>query len=400
MRYFGNPQDLRRPTTGGHQKVTMVELFFDLVFVFAITQLSHALLADVSVANGVRIGLLLLAIWWAWIYTSWVTNWLDPEQSAVRFMLFGLMLSGLVMSAAIPRAFSDRGLAFALAFIVIQVGRAAFACWALQGHSDSHYRNFARITCWLVLSGVFWLLGGLVDGNLRLTYWMTALAIEYVAPAFGFWTPHLGRSTTRDWDIDPAHMAERCALFVIIALGESLLVSGATFAKADWKPTTIMAFVVAVLGAIAMWWVYFNIGAEEATHRFKSADDPGGIARLAYTYLHLPIVAGIVVTAVADELVLAHPYGAVEAKTATMLIGGPVLFIVGTLLFKRVTAGRWPLSHLVGIGLFMLLLLTVPFLWPLGVAALCATILVMIAVWESLSLQTVKKKLVPATGDH
>jgi low temperature requirement protein LtrA len=397
---FGISQDLRRPATGGHQKVTMVELFFDLVFVFAITQLSHALLADVSVANGLRIGLLLLAVWWAWIYTSWATNWLDPDQTPVRFMLFVLMLSGLVMSAAIPRAFGDRGLAFATAFVVIQVGRTAFACLALRRHSDSHYRNFARITCWLALSGVFWIVGGLAEGNLRLICWVIALAIEYAAPAFGFWTPHLGSSTTRDWDIDPAHMAERCALFVIIALGESLLVTGATFATAAWKPTTMMAFVVAVVGTIAMWWVYFNIGAEEATHRFRTADNPGSIARLAYTYLHLPIVAGIVVAAVADELVLAHPYGATDTKTAATLIGGPVLFIGGTLLFKRVTVGRWPLSHLVGLGLLMFALLTVPYLWPLGVATLCAGILVLIAIWETLSLQTVKKELAPTMGGH
>ncbi|HRD78030.1 MAG TPA: low temperature requirement protein A [Hyphomicrobiaceae bacterium] len=378
----------------------MVELFFDLVFVFAITQLSHALLADVSVANGLRIGVLLLAVWWAWIYTSWTTNWLDPDQTPVRFMLFVLMLSGLVMSAAIPRAFTDRGLAFALAFVVIQVGRTAFACWALRRHNEGQFRNFARIGCWLVLSGVFWIVGGLASGNLRVTCWMIALAIEYMAPAFGFWTPHFGRSTTRDWDIDPAHMAERCALFVIIALGESLLVTGATFAAAAWKPTTVMAFVVAVVGTIAMWWVYFNIGADEATHRFKSAEDPGRIARLAYTYLHLPIVAGIVVAAVADELVLAHPYGATDNKTAATLVGGPVLFIGGTLLFKRATAGRWPLSHLVGLGLLLLLLLTVPLFWPLGVAALSAGILVSIAIWETVSLQSVRKELTMSLGEH
>ena len=397
---FGISQDLRRPATSGHQKVTMVELFFDLVFVFAITQLSHALLADVTVANGLRIGLLLLAVWWAWIYTSWATNWLDPDKALVRFMLFVLMLSGLVMSAAIPRAFTERGLAFALAFVVIQVGRTAFACWALRRHSDSHFRNFARITCWLALSGVFWIVGGLAEGNLRLTCWLIALAIEYAAPALGFWTPNLGRSTTRDWDIDPAHMAERCSLFVIIALGESLLVTGATFEKAVWKPTTMMAFVVAVVGTIAMWWVYFNIGAEEATHRFKRAENPGSIARLAYTYLHLPIVAGIVVAAVGDELVLAHPYGPIDTKTAATLIGGPFLFIGGTLLFKRATAGRWPLSHLVGLCLLLLTILTVPFLWPLGVAVLCAGILVLIAIWETLSLRAVKKTLTSHMGEH
>jgi len=147
---------------------------------------------------------------------------------------------------------------------------------------------------------------------------------------------------------------------------------------------------------IAMLWVYFNIGAEEATQRFKTADDPGSIARLAYTYLHLPIVAGIVVAAVADELVLAHPYGPTDAKTAVMLVGGSVLFIGGTLMFKRVTLGRWPLSHLVGLGLMALLALTVPILWPLGVAALNAGILVLVAIWETLSLKAVRDDLAPS----
>jgi low temperature requirement protein LtrA len=396
---FGLARDVRRPNAGGHQKVTMVELFFDLVFVFAITQLSHALLDDVSFVTGMKIGLLLLAIWWVWIDTSWVTNWLDPDRLPVRMMLFGLMILGLVMSAAIPRAFTDRGLAFALAVVAIQVGRTLFVCWALRRHAEGNYRNFLRIAFWRSAAGVFWIAGGLFEGNTRVALWVMALVIEYSGPAAGFWTPHLGRSTTKDWDIDPAHMAERFALFVIIALGESLLVSGATFAKASWQPTTIMAFITVVIGTFAMWWIYFNIGAEEAVHRFKNADDPGGIARLAYTYLHLPIVAGIIVTAVSDELVLAHPYGATDAKTAVTLIGGPMLFILGNLLFKRATAGRWPLSHLVGLGLLALLIPATGWLWPLDVAGLAAAVLVLVATWETISLQSAQSQ-VSIKGQH
>ena len=378
--------DLRRPDTGGHQKVTMVELFFDLVFVFAITQLSHALLADVSLANALRVGFLLLAVWWAWIYTSWVTNWLDPDQPAVRLMLFALMAAGLVVSAAIPRAFTDRGLAFAVGFVVIQLGRSLFTCWALRGLSDVHYRNFIRIACWLALSGTLWIGGGLASGTQRTVLWTAALAVEYIGPAAGFWTPHLGRSSTRDWNVDATHMAERCGLFVIIALGESILVSGATFATAAWQPTTMLAFAVAVLGTIAMWWIYFNTGAAEAAERFTASEDPGAMARLAYTYLHLPIIAGIVVSAVADELVLAHPYGKTDIATAATLIGGSMLFLVGNVLFKRATARRWPLSHLVGIALLVVVVPSTARLWPVGVAALCAAVMILVAAWETLSL--------------
>jgi low temperature requirement protein LtrA len=399
LKPFGLRHDVRRPNVGGHQKVAMVELFFDLVFVFAITQLSHALLYDVSVATGMKIGLVLLAVWWVWIYTSWVTNWLDPDTLPVRTMLFALMILGLVMSAAIPRAFTDRGLVFALALVAIQVGRTLFVCWALRRHSEGNYRNFLRIACWLSASGIFWIGGGLLDGNARVAFWVMALVVEYGGPATGFWTPHLGRSTTRDWDVDLSHMAERCALFVIIALGESLLVSGATFSKASWQPTTIMAFITVVVGAFAMWWIYFNIGAEEAVRRFRNADDPGSIARLAYTYLHLPIIAGIIVTAVSDELVLAHPYGATDGKTAATLIGGPMLFTLGNLLFKRTTAGRWPLSHLVGLGLLALAIPMSAWLWPLGVAGLAASVLALVAVWETLSLQAGRKHVM-IEGQH
>ncbi len=388
MEAYGSRTDLQRPATGGHHKVAMVELFFDLVFVFAITQLAHALLADVSIANAVRIGLLLLAVWWAWIYTSWVTNWLDPETTPVRMMLFGLMILGLFMSAATPRAYSDRGLAFALAFVAIQVGRSMFACWALRHHSEGNYRNFARISTWLTVSGAFWICGAFLHGDARLIIWSVALAIEYAGPASGFWTPHLGRSSTADWNVEPAHMAERCGLFVIIALGESILVSGATFASVEWKATTVLAFLIVIVSTIAMWWIYFNIGAEEAVERFSNSDDRGGMARLGYTYLHLPIIAGIVVVAVSDELVLAHPYGPTDTRTAATLIGGPMLFILGNLLFKRATAGRWPLSHIIGIALLFLLVPLTAWLWPLGVGALSAAVLVLVATWETFSLQS------------
>ncbi|MGL5736537.1 MAG: low temperature requirement protein A, partial [Beijerinckiaceae bacterium] len=331
--------DLRR-AEGRHHKVTSVELFFDLVFVFAITQLSHALLADVSIANALRLTLVLLAVWWVWMYTTWVTNWLDPDYVPVRIMLFVLMLAGLVMSAAIPKAFGDLGLIFGAAYAAMQVGRAAFALWAFWRHDAGQRHNFQRILIWLVASAILWIAGGLAEGQTRVLIWVTALGIEFLAPVAGFYTPVLGRSQTSDWNVSSEHMAERCGLFVIIALGESILVTGATFAGLEWKPTTISAFGVAFIGSVAMWWIYFNAGAEEATHHFAQASDPGSMARLAYTYLHIPIVAGIVVTAVGDELSLAHPYGHTDMKTAATLIGGPALFILGNILFKHATAGR------------------------------------------------------------
>lgn len=371
-------------------KVTMVELFFDLVFVFAITQLSHALLAHLTLDGAVKNLLLLLAVWWVWIYTSWVTNWLNPDRFPVRACLFTLMLAGLLMSVSIPDAFEQRGMLFASAYVFMQVGRTLFFLFAIRQGAANFIRSFQRILIWLCLSAVFWILGGIAEGQERFLLWCIAFTIEFISPAVLFWVPGLGRAKTTDWDVEGNHMAERCALFVIIALGESLLVTGATFANQPWDNSVIAAFLSAVLGSIALWWIYFDSGLQRAHHRILHSEDPGRQARLAYTYMHTPIIAGIIVCAVADELVLAHP-AHVNLAAIVAIIGGPALYLLGCTLFKWVTNDRVapPLSHLMGLGLLVTL---VPIALSYHVSALLLSvlttmILIMVAVWESLSLR-------------
>jgi len=383
------PTSLLRARSGHEQsRVTFVELFFDLVFVFAITQLSHALLGHLTASGLLQTTLLFMAVWCVWIYTSWVTNWLDPERTPVRLMLFALMLAGLVLSTSIPKAFEGKGLAFAGAYAFMQVGRSLFMLWALKGNSPGNYRNFQRITAWLALSASFWIAGGLADSEWRLGLWLTAVAIEFVAPWIYFWTPGLGRSTTADWDVEGAHMAERCGLFIIIALGESILVTGAKFGSLPWTAATVAAFLVAFAGSVAMWWIYFNIGAERASRHIAAAADPGRVARLAYTYLHMPLVAGIIVAAVGDELVLAHPGGHTDAKTAAVLVGAPALYLVGNLMFKRATASSPAFSHMVGLVLLVLLIPLSTMVQPLAFSAATMLVLVVVAAWETLSLRS------------
>ena len=377
---------------GSHDsgKVGMVELFFDLVFVFAVTQLSHSLLAHLSVGGAVQVALLMVAVWWVWIFTSWITNWLDPEKLPIRLGLFGLMIAGLLLSSSIPKAFTDHGLMFAGAFVFMQVGRTLFAIWAVRGEPLNMTRNFQRILAWLVLSGVFWIAGAFVQGDQRLALWALALLIELVSPSLYFWVPGLGRSTLQDWNVEGNHMAERCGLFVIIALGESLLVTGATFAEQALSVQGVTAFVVAVLGSIAMWWVYFDTGAERAHHRIVHSSDPGRQARIAYTYLHVLIVAGVIVSAVADELVLVHPDHASDAGILA-IIAGPWLFLLGNALFKWVMADRLlpPLSHLVGLGLLLVLLpMALNHLFSaLVLGALTTGVVMLVAAWETIALR-------------
>lgn len=381
---------LRKQRGHDSAKVGMVELFFDLVFVFAVTQLSHALLADLSFANAVRVAMLLLAVWWVWIYTSWVTNWLDPERLPVRACLFVLMIAGLLLSVSIPEAFASRGLVFACAYVSMQVGRTAFSWWAVRHEEVARVRNFQRILAWLGASALFWLIGGFADGEARLGWWALALLIEFVSPIVYFWTPGLGRSSLSDWDIEGAHMAERCALFIIIALGESLLVTGATFAELRWDAERLTAFFSAVLGSILMWWIYFDTGAQRAEHRITHSSDPGKHARRAYTYLHTLIVGGIIVSAVADEVVLMHPHHGDGAAMATIL-AGPASYLTGTALFKWSTNDRStpPLSHMAGLALIGLLALAVMplHLTPLMASVGTTAVLAMVATWESIALR-------------
>jgi low temperature requirement protein LtrA len=369
-----------------HHRVTFVELFFDLVFVFAITQLSHGLLAHFTPLGALQTAILMLAVWWAWIDNAWITNWLDPERTPVRLLLFVLMLLGLFVSAAIPKAFDERAAAFALAYGALEITPKLFMLWALRRHDRGNYQNFLRITVWRALGAACWVAGGFVPAEARLAVWALALAIDTVAPILGFWVPGLGRSTTADWTVEGGHMAERCGLFVIIALGESILITGATFADLTWDGVTLAAFANCFIGSTAMWAVYFNIGAERSSRVVAASDDPGRLARSGYTYMHIPIVAGIIVAAVADELTLHHPGGHTDVKAAAVILGGPALYLAGNLMFKWLTAPYPPLSHMVGLGLTAVLILGVPVAPPLALSAATTAVLILVAVWEWLSL--------------
>jgi low temperature requirement protein LtrA len=236
---------MRVRRTHEHHRVTYVELLFDLVFVFAVTQISHTLLGDATALGLLQTTMLFLAVWWVWIYTSWITNWLDPERMPVRILLFVLMLGGLVLSMSIPKAFDSRGLAFAIAYSGMQIGRTLFMFVAIPRAESRLRMNFVRIQLYLVFSAIFWIAGGLAGGQTQLTFWLIALAIEYASPYTNFWVPGLGASAVKDWSVEGGHMAERCALFIIIALGESIVVIGAAFGGLSWTYPNIAAFASA-----------------------------------------------------------------------------------------------------------------------------------------------------------
>jgi low temperature requirement protein LtrA len=376
---------LRRTRQDGRPRVTNMELFFDLVYVFAVTQLSHLLLEHLNWHGAAQTAMLLLAVWWGWVYTAWFTNWFDPDVRPVRLPLIAIMLASLIMSATLPEAFGDRGLYVAGAYATMQVGRTVWIVLAL-GHDPPLRRNYQRILAWLGTAAVFWVAGGFAHDTTRELLWLVALAIEYASPAAGFYTPGLGRSTTTDWNISGAHMAERCSLFVIIALGESILATGATFGDRRFTAAEVAAFVVAFAGSVALWWVYFDRTAREATARTESTGDPGRLGR-SYTYFHLPIVAGVIVAAVGDELTIAHPTGHTSGATVATLLGGPALFLAGHALYKQATFQTVSVNRIGGIGLLAVLAPVGSAVPPLALSAMATAVVAAVSVLDTIALR-------------
>ncbi|WP_346840070.1 low temperature requirement protein A [Microbulbifer sp. SAOS-129_SWC] len=378
-------------------KVDFVELFFDLVFVYAITQTTHLLIASPGLAGVYRFFLILLSVWWVWVFTAWVTNWLDPQKVPVKLLLFALMFAGMLMAIAIPHAFDQAAWLFAASYLFMQLGRTLFMCLASRRERPAVHGTFVRMALWFGLSAALWIGGAAADGSARLLWWSAAVLVEYTSAMVSFHIPLLERFTglvpsrSGDWDISGEHMAERCGLLVIIALGESLLVSGSTFAGLDWSPATVKAFVSAFVATVAMWWIYFNLAVEHANEEIAAAENTGAVGRLVYTYVHLLIIAGIVVVAAADEFVLAHPSGHTPARVVWAAIGGAVLYLGGNLLFKWLIFRSHPRSHYVGILLLLLLIPGGLFLPPLALGVLSSAILVLVGVWETVAVTAARR---------
>ncbi len=365
---------MRRRGAAGSGRVTDIELFFDLVYVFAVTQLSHALLNHPTWAGAARTAVLLAMVWVIWVYTTWVTNWLDPDQLPVRLMLLALMLASLVMSAAIPRAYGDRGLWIGVAYAGMQVGRSVFAAASMSSNRSLQV-NFTRITVWCLVSGACALAGGFAHGDAREAWWLAAVAVDLLGGVVGFYTPGLGRSYTEEWTVEGSHIAERCQAFVLIALGESLVVTGATLAGLSHVSAGEAAAVAcAFLGAATLWWVYFDRYASASARVVAESADPGRLARSGYHLIHPIIVAGIIVTAAGDERVLAHPSGDLEASTRWFVLGGTALFLAGHAGFIGVIWRRISWNRVLAVAL--LAVLGIPALSPSALALAIAAIVV------------------------
>jgi low temperature requirement protein LtrA len=338
-----------RRDPGVEQRTTTLELFYDLVFVFAVTQVSHLLLFHLTWEGAGQSVIVLMVVWWAWNYTTWVTNELDPESTVVRVLLIALMLLSLLIAVAIPEAFGDRALLFAGSYVALQVGRHAFLTFAAAEPGTLERIRAGRILIWFCLAAPFWIAGGLADGEARTALWIVALAIDYSAPLLTYRLPFLPPIDSAFWHVQASHFTERFQLFVIIALGESIVLIGATTAGLDLDLAILTAFACAFLGAAALWWLYFNFIATAAVERLAAAENSTIVARDAYTYLHAVIIAGIIVTAVGDELVIAHPTEQPTDPELIAIVAGPAIYLLSHVLLRLRLDGTVSRRRLAGV---------------------------------------------------
>jgi low temperature requirement protein LtrA len=350
----------------GGQAVTFVELFFDLVFVFAVTQITALTAHDLTPDGILRSILLGWLIWWAWTQFTWTLNPADTTHPTVRIITLAATAVALVMAASVQRAFADDALWFAVPYVIVRLlGLGLQVLVDLERVGVSH----AGVIRWASLSSiglVLVLIGGVVDPTVRPWLWLLAILADLMAAALA------GRNTI--WDLDAGHLSERHGLFVIIAIGESLIIAGTAVANDERTIALASAAVATILVATLLWWSYFG-WLKEALEEAYAAAPPernGPLARDAFSLAHFPLIAGIVGFAVAIEEIGAHPDEPASAAVLASLGIGVSLFVASSALSLRLCGGRLLVARLALLGAMLIgLALVAPLgpVWPLLVVA-------------------------------
>ncbi|MEV4758788.1 low temperature requirement protein A [Micromonospora sp. NPDC049559] len=376
--------------------VTYVELFFDLVYVFTIFRLSQTLLTRLNWVGLFETAVLLLTVWWVWAYTNLLTDTLDARLIRLQLLVIFTAFGSLLLATAIPEAFEQRGLLFAIAYLAINLGRSVVLAIALRRHIVGLRPR--RAALWFLISGVPWLVGAEVDGTPRLVLWGIAILIDYLTAEVGWPAPRIGRTAPNEWNLASEHFAERYRQFVIVALGQTIASTGAAFHASDFTLHQGSAFTVSFLITVLLYWIYFHRTREKLGPTFSGAREPSIRAREA-GFAHLLMVAGVVGITVSDELVIRGAAHRVGAYGAAVSLGGAVLFILGHALLGRHVFIDVATPRLIGAGVLLLaspLLVGLPML---AVSGAVAVVLAGIVIWdllrtgEDLGEQTVTHRL-------
>jgi low temperature requirement protein LtrA len=355
------------------RRTSYLELFFDLVFVFAITQVTGLLLNNLHPAGFARAALVLALVWWAWSGFTWMTNAIDIESQVTKLLFLAGMAGAFFVALAVPHAYGDEGAWFACAYAFIRVLNLALYAWGLKDR-PAQFAALLRLAPFFLVAPALVVAGGFVDSlPLRSALWVASIVVDLAGV--------LAAGSENDWRISPAHFAERYALIVIIALGESIVAVGVAAADLPRNFMFALSVTIAFAGVAALWWAYFGFvsGAVERALQKATESRRGPLARDVFTIFHYPIVLGIVYFAVAAKKVIAHPEDPLSRPGRAALGLGVALFLAGFLL------ARWRIVHTVGwwrAGAAVAVLVAVVVLRSIPAVALLATVsaIVVIAV--------------------
>jgi low temperature requirement protein LtrA len=371
------------------ERVTPLELFFDLVFVLALTQCTTLIAHDATWGEMLK-GLLVLGmLWWSWVGYAWLTSVVDPEEGTVRLVMFVAMAAFLVAALCVPGAFGDDALLFACAYAVVRVAHIVLFMLASRDDGALRHSVIGLAGSTAVGAGLLFVAAA-TSGAVQVGLWGLALLLDTGGPLL------FGQD---GWKLVPGHFAERHGLIVIIALGESIVAIGVG-AKASIGAGVVVAGLLGVAIGAALWWVYFDVTAIVAGRRLAKAEEGherNGIARDSYSYLHFPMVAGIALIAVGLKATLAHVDSSLKIVPATALLGGAALYLLAHVAFRLRNMHTMSVRRLVCAAVLLALLpagASLPALWTLGIlAALLAALIVYEAVRYAESRDRIRHEL-------
>ncbi|MEH0937687.1 low temperature requirement protein A [Micromonospora psammae] len=363
------------------------ELLLDLVYVFALTRISERLVVDLTTQRQVvlpelgQTALLLLALWLTWVRAAMVTSAFDPRKWAIRIELVLVMFGVMIMAVTLPFAFGDRGVVFAVTYVAIQLGKPLVL---LLGRCDPEQHNSSRALCWAAVSAVPWLAGALLfpQSSARGVLWTLALALDYTGVVLGWPVPGLGRTRVEDWKLAGEHIAERYQQFIVIALGETILLTGLAFAE-QFTPDRVAPSIVSFATTILMWRIYFHRAGAVLTAAIEAIPSPARLGRSTF-HSHLLIVIGILATGVGHALVIHHPVGHEDSLWLAVILGGPALFLAGRSRLEYEVFARVSPSRVIGLLALAASALVLVHLPPLIATSTAATVLAGVAAWDAL----------------
>ncbi|WP_444947212.1 low temperature requirement protein A [Micromonospora ureilytica] len=323
----------------GSTRATLLELLFDVVFVAALAQTSKLLADQESWARSAAVALMLTAIWWTWSVTTTTTEFYDPQQRPIQAILMVAMVGSVGMAASLPMVTGGQSLAFALAYVGTHVVRGIVLVSTLyrQQHPSAMARA-TRFLFWFLVSGVLWIVGALA-GTARWWIWTTAIAIDLLSAAGRYPTPWIGRVPLDQYDRTTAHLGERYQQFVILALGDIILVPTLELSRSEFDRLRITALLCAFAIMLLLWQIYVYRAGELLETSAKSV--PGRSTRIA-PYTHLVLLVGVAITAASFDLVVDRPTGTTPVRWLMLIIGGPLVFVLGRALFAYLLSARVP----------------------------------------------------------